>query len=428
VEDWKQGAMKMGKTMAEKIFELKSGKAVQAGDLVIASIDFAMGQDGTTPLAIRSFQEMEGKKVFDPQRIAFVIDHNAPSPLESVSRLHDLMREFARTFGIRVFDVGWGVCHELMVAQGLVVPGDLVVGADSHTCTYGAIGAFSTGIGSTELAAVMISGKLWFKVPETIKVIFTGHLPKGVYSKDLILYLAGKMGADGATYKALEFHGPVIEQLEVEERFTISNMAVEVGAKAGLMPPDEKALAWVKQRAQRPFEPVYPDDSAKYAETIEIDCSQLVPQVALPHRVDNVKPVNEVEGLPVQEVFIGTCTNGRAVDIQVAASILKGRKVHPEVRLIVAPASREILMQAIREGWAETIVEAGGTLVTPGCGPCVGTHQGVPGDGWNVISTANRNFKGRMGNNKAFIYLASPATCAASAIEGKITDPRKYLR
>ncbi len=418
----------MGKTMAEKIFELKSGKAVKAGDLVIASVDFAMGQDGTTPLAIRSFQEMEGKSVFDPQRIAFIIDHNAPSPLESVSRLHDLMREFAHAFGIRVFDVGWGVCHELMVAQGLVMPGDLVVGADSHTCTYGAIGAFSTGIGSTELAAVMISGKLWFKVPETIKVNFAGHLPEGVYSKDLILYLAGKMGADGATYKALEFHGSVIEQLEVEERLTISNMAVEVGAKAGLMPPDEKTLTWVKKRAQRPFEPVYPDASAQYAETIEIDCSQLVPQVALPHRVDNVKPVNEVEGLPVKEVFIGTCTNGRAVDIEVVASILKGRKVHPEVRLIVAPASREILVQAIREGWAETIVEAGGTLVTPGCGPCVGTHQGVPGDGWNVVSTANRNFKGRMGNNKAFIYLASPATCAASAIEGKIADPRKYLR
>ncbi|MDK2896941.1 MAG: 3-isopropylmalate/(R)-2-methylmalate dehydratase large subunit [Candidatus Atribacteria bacterium] len=418
----------MGKTMAEKILSKKSNTSAKAGDLVVAQVDLAMGQDGTTPLAIRSFEEMGGKGVFDPDRIILVIDHNAPSPLEMVSRLHDSMRNFSQKYGVKLFDVGCGVCHELMVAQGLVVPGDLVIGADSHTCTYGALGAFSTGVGSTELAAVMIGGKLWFKVPETIKVNLVGQLPPGVFSKDVILHLAGKLGADGATYRSLEFYGPVIDNLEVEERLTISNMAVEVGAKTGLIPPDEKTIAWVKQRSKREFEPVYADSDAHYIDTITLDCSSLSPQIALPHRVDQVSSVEEInQEIPIQEAFLGTCTNGRAKDIEVAARILTGKKIDPRVRLIVAPASREIFMQAVKAGWVEAIVEAGGTFVTPGCGPCVGTHQGVPGDGWNVISTANRNFKGRMGNNQAFIYLGSPATVAASALEGKIADPRKYL-
>ncbi|HXL02562.1 MAG TPA: 3-isopropylmalate dehydratase large subunit [Candidatus Atribacteria bacterium] len=418
----------MGKTMAEKILENKVGFPVKAGDLVIARVDRAMGQDGTSPLAIQSFEEMKGEKVFDPEKIILVLDHNAPSPLESVSRLHDLMRNFSRKFGVQLMEIGEGVCHELMVSRGLVVPGDLVVGADSHTCTYGAIGAFSTGVGSTELAVVMLSGELWFKVPETIRLNLKGKLPAGVFSKDVILYLAGKLGADGATYQALEFHGPVIENLEVEERFTISNMAVEVGAKAGLMVPDEKAIKWVRERTNREFQPVFPDSDAQYSQIIEVDCSSLSPQVALPHQVDNVVPIEEIGEVPIQEAFLGTCTNGRLQDIGVAARILEGRKVHPGVRLIVAPASREIFIEAIKRGWVEKIVLAGGVFVTPGCGPCVGTHQGVPGDGWNVISTANRNFKGRMGNARSFIYLASPATVAASALEGKITDPRKYLR
>jgi 3-isopropylmalate/(R)-2-methylmalate dehydratase large subunit len=417
----------MGKTMAEKIFGKKVGKEVQAGDLVIASIDCAMGQDGTTPLAIQSFEEMNAQSVFDPGRIFFVIDHNAPSPMESVSRLHDRMRAFAQKFGIQVFDVGEGVCHELMVARGLVVPGDLVIGADSHTCTYGALGAFATGVGSTELAVAMASGKLWFKVPETIRINLQGKLGIGVFSKDVILFIASYLGADGATYKAIEFHGPIIEHLEVEERFTISNMAVEVGAKAGLMIPDSKVISWVQKRSRRTFEPVLPDDDAHYAEVIDIDCSLLVPQVALPHRVDTVKSVEEIGEIPIQEAFIGTCTNGRTKDLEVAAKVLAGKKVATGVRLIVAPASREVFLQALQMGWVEEIIKAGGVFVTPGCGPCVGTHQGVPGDGWNVISTANRNFKGRMGNKEAFIYLASPATVAASAIEGKIADPRKYL-
>ncbi len=418
----------MGKTMAEKIFERKVGKPVQPGEIVVAPVDWAMGQDGTTPLAIQSFEEMEGKGVFNPERIIFVIDHNAPSPLESVSRLHDLMRSFAKRFGIKIFEVGEGVCHELMMSRGLVVPGDLVVGADSHTCTYGAIGAFSTGIGSTELAVVMMTGKLWFKVPESVRLNLLGTLPWGVYAKDVILHIASILGADGATYRALEFHGPVTEALSVEERTTITNMAVEVGAKAGLVPPDEKTIHWVKERTNRSFEPVVPDSDAKYVQVIDVDCSVLVPQVAFPHRVDNVRPITEAEGVPIQEAFVGTCTNGRIPDLEVVAHILRGREVHPDVRLVVAPASRETFLFALQRGWVEDIVRAGGVFVPPGCGPCVGTHQGVPGDGWNVISTANRNFRGRMGNRESSIYLASPATVAASAIEGKITDPRKYLR
>ncbi len=418
----------MGKTIAEKVFERKTGFPVKAGDLVIARIDMAMGQDGTTPLAIQSFEEMGGKKVFDPSRIVFIIDHNAPSQLEAISQLHDNMRKFAENYGLTIYEVGCGVCHEIMVAKGLVVPGDLVIGADSHTCTYGAIGAFSTGVGSTELAAAMISGQLWFKVPETILIRINGTLPPGVYSKDVILYLASQIGADGATYQAIEFTGPIIDRLSVEERLTISNMAVELGAKAGIIAPDEKTLTWVKQRTIKSFEPIYPDPDAVYLKELTYDCSTLTPQVALPHRVDTVTSIDSLGEVVIQEAYLGTCTNGRSVDIEVAAKILQDKKVHPKVRLIVAPASKEILLEAIEKGWIETIVKAGGVLVTPGCGPCVGTHQGVPGDGWNVVSTANRNFKGRMGNNKAFIYLASPATVAASALKGKITDPRKYLR
>lgn len=417
----------MGKTMAEKIFERKVGKPVHPGDIVVAPVDWAMGQDGTTPLAIQAFGEMNGQQVLQPERVVFVIDHNAPSPLEAVSRLHDLMRSFARRFGVQVFEVGEGVCHELMMSRGLVVPGDLVVGADSHTCTYGALGAFSTGIGSTEFAVVMMTGKLWFKVPESLCVRLLGALPPGVYAKDVILHLAALLGADGATYQAIEFHGPVVKSLSVEERATITNMAVEVGAKAGMVPPDEKTVEWVKKRTSRSFEPVLPDADARYARVLEIDCSHLVPQVAFPHRVDSAKPVHEAEGVPIQEAFVGTCTNGRIPDLEVVAKILRGRRVHPEVRFIVAPASKETLLFALERGWVEDIVRAGGVLVPPGCGPCVGTHQGIPGDGWNIVSTANRNFRGRMGNRESSIYLASPATVAASAIEGKITDPRKYL-
>lgn len=417
----------MAKTITEKIFSNHLGREVGAGDLVVTGVDFMMGQDGTSPLAISAFREIGGERVMDPSRVAMVIDHSAPSPLEGVSNLHSMMRDFAREQGLYLYDVGAGVCHCLLPEQGHVAPGDIVVGADSHTTTYGAINVFSTGVGSTDLAAAMLTGRLWFKVPPTIRVVLNGKLPLGVYSKDVALFLAGKIGADGATYMAVEYGGEVIDGLSVEARFTISNMAVEMGAKAGLMEADTKTLEWISGRVSRSFTPASPDPGADYHDVIEFDLSDLGPQVAEPHRVDNVMPVEGLEGTSIQEAVIGTCTNGRLEDLEIAAGILAGRRVSPEVRLIVAPASRRVLMEAMERGIAQRLVEAGAAIVTPGCGPCVGTHNGVPSDGERVISTANRNFKGRMGNVNASIYLASPATVAASAVAGKITDPRRML-
>jgi len=418
----------MGMTIAEKIISRHAGKEARAGELVVAEVDFIMGQDGTSPLAIQAFREMGGTRVLHPDKVALVIDHGAPSPVEGISNLHALMRDFAAAQGVRLYDVGWGVCHCLLPERGHVAPGDLVVGADSHTTTYGAINAFSTGVGSTDLAAAMLTGKLWFKVPATMRLELRGRLGKGVYSKDVALFLAGELTADGATYLALEYGGEVISSLSVEARFTISNMAVEVGAKAGLMEADEKVMGYVRGRVRRAFQPAFPDPDAEYLEVREYDLSDLVPMVAVPHRVDQVKPVEEVEGTEIQQAVLGTCTNGRLEDLEVAAGILAGKKVHPGVRLVIAPASREVLLEGMRRGVIQALVEAGGALLTPGCGPCVGTHGGIPADGEVVISTANRNFKGRMGNANAFIYLASPATVAASALEGKITDPRRRLR
>jgi 3-isopropylmalate/(R)-2-methylmalate dehydratase large subunit len=415
------------KTIAEKILSSHSGKDAKFGDIVIANLDFLMGQDGTSGIIVDSFNKMGAKNIADPTKFAICIDHSAPSPNEGVSAIHKKIRDFAKSQGSLLYDIGCGVCHQLLPEQGHVVPGDLVIGADSHTCTYGAINAFSTGVGSTDLAAGIVSGKLWFKVPESMKVVFSGKLPKGVYSKDVILYFIGQIKADGATYMALEFYGEVINALSVDARFTISNMAIECGAKVGLMKADKKVLDWVKKHSKRKPDPVEADKDAVYKEIKEYNISKLEPQIAKPHTVDNVCPISEVIGTPIQQGYIGTCTNGRVEDLRIAAQILKGKQVNPEARLIVAPASKQVLMDAMKEGIVQTLLEAGAVLVTPGCGPCVGTHNGVPSDGENVISTANRNFKGRMGNPNAFIYLASPATVAASVIEGKISDPRGYL-
>ena len=418
----------MSKTIAEKILSTKSGGDAHANDIVVADLDFVMGQDGTSGLAINALAEMEAERVFNPNKVAMVIDHSAPSPLQGVSRLHHQMREFARQHRIHFYDIGDGVCHQLLPEQGHVVPGDLVIGADSHTCTYGAINVFSTGVGSTDLAAGMRSGKLWFKVPETFRFQVDGLLPPGVFSKDLILYLIGDVTADGATYMSAEYLGEAIDALSVEARFTISNMAIEMGAKCGLMKADEKTLEWVRQHSSRPLQPVEPDPDAVYALSKHYDVSELEPQVAKPHTVDNVSPVGELSRVEIQQGVIGTCTNGRLEDLRIAATILRGRKIHPQCRLIVAPASRQVMLEAMREGLIADFIEAGAAVVTPGCGPCVGTHNGVPSDGENVISTANRNFKGRMGNPDAFIYLASPATVAASVLTGFISDPREFFK
>ncbi|MBQ6585589.1 MAG: 3-isopropylmalate dehydratase large subunit [Coriobacteriales bacterium] len=417
-----------GKTIAEKIFSAHSGVDAHAGDIVIANIDFAMSQDGTSALAIDAIANMGATGVFDPSKVAMVMDHSCPSPLEGVSAIHAKMREFGKRTGVRIYDWGCGVCHQLVPESGRITAGDLVVGCDSHTCTYGALNVFSTGVGSSDGAAAMVTGKLWFRVPETIKVVYTGKLPAGVYAKDMILALAARIGVDGATYKALEFHGDTIESLSVDARMTISNMAIEVGAKAGLMCCDQKTLDWFAAHdGGRVPAPVCPDQDAVYAQEIVIDVTQLTPRVAKPHAVGNGATIDEVAGTPIAQGYIGTCTNGRLEDFAIAAGILEGRHIAPGCRLVVAPASKDIFLAAMEAGYIQTFVKAGACVVTPGCGPCVGTHNGVPSNGENVISTANRNFKGRMGNSNAFIYLASPATVAASVLEGAIADPRKYL-
>lgn len=417
----------MSKTIAEKILSNHAGKDLMTGDFAVCAIDFAFGQDGTSSIIIDRIRDLGETEL--KTRFCMVIDHSVPSPSEGVSRVHKKMRVFSQEFNTGLFDIGCGVCHQVIPEAGEVLPGDLVLGADSHTCTYGALGAFSTGVGSTDLAIALATGKNWFKVPETYKIIVKGNIPKGIFAKDIILYIIGSLKADGATYKAVEFQGPVIEKLDMDGRFTICNMVVEMGAKAGFMPVDDKTVDWLKQRVSKgkKIKAVIADTNAKYEKILEYDISKLKPQVARPHTVDNTASVNELKGVKINEAFLGTCTNGRLSDLKTAASIMRSRKVSPQVRFIIAPASRSIYLQALKSGLVETLVKAGAVFVAPGCGACVGTHNGIPADGENVISSANRNFKGRMGNPRAFIYLGSPATVAASAIEGKITDPRKYL-
>jgi 3-isopropylmalate/(R)-2-methylmalate dehydratase large subunit len=417
----------MSKTIAEKILSAHSGKDLKAGEFAICKVDFTFGQDGTSSIIIDRVHELKAKNL--KTRFCMVIDHSAPSPNEGVSRVHKKMRAFSSGYKVGLYDIGCGVCHQVIPESGEILPGDLVLGADSHTCTYGALGAFSTGVGSTDLAIALVSGKNWFKVPETIKIVLKGRMPGYIFAKDIILYVAGKLGANGATYKALEFCGPVIDQLDMDGRFTICNMVVELGAKAGFMPQDKKTLDWLKPRVARnkKIRAVSPDKNAAYSQVLEFDISKLKPMVSKPHEVDNVAEARDMKDIKIDEAFLGTCTNGRLSDLAVAAAVLRSKKVAPGVKFIVAPASRSIFMAALKAGYIETFVNAGGVVVAPGCGPCVGTHNGIPADGESVISTANRNFKGRMGNPNAFIYLASPATVAASAITGKITDPQRYV-
>ncbi|MEM1515486.1 MAG: homoaconitase large subunit [Candidatus Bathyarchaeia archaeon] len=418
----------MGKTITEKIFSLTSGRDAYAGDIIVARVDAAMAHDGTALPAIEAFKNMGGRDVWDPSKIILVIDHVAPSSNENFAKLHKVMRDFAHKHGTKIYDAGSGVCHQLMVESGLICPGSLVVGADSHTCTYGAFGAFSTGIGSTEMAAVFMSGKLWFKVPETIRIEVNGLPPPMVLPKDVILKIIGVIEADGATYKAVEYCGETIRNISIDGRLTLCNMAVEMGAKAGIIEPDEKTREYLSKIGAKDYLLIKSDEDAEYSEEIKIDVSDLEPMVACPHSVDNVRPVKDVEGIEIDQVFLGSCTNGRIEDLRVAAKILKGRRVKDSVRMIVVPASRSTYLQALREGLIEIFIEAGCIICSPGCGPCAGAHQGILGPGEVCLSTSNRNFRGRMGSTEAEIYLASPATAAISAIEGKITDPRKLLR
>ena len=417
----------MGKTLAEKILGQKSGSDARSGDIVIAEVDLVFVQDTTGPLTIRQFEASGFSRVADPQRTVLFVDHAAPSPSHELSNDHILLRRFAREAGGYVSDVGGGVCHQI-VAESLAKPGDLIVGADSHTVTAGGLGAFATGMGSSDIAVVMGLGKTWFRVPETIRIEVSGDFPEGVYPKDLILYLIGQISADGATYKALEFGGDTVEKMSISGRLTIANMAVEAGAKAGLFSADEITRDYLVSHGRAgDYRPIFPDADAAYEQTIRIDAAGLESMVARPHAVDNTARARELKGTKIQQVFIGTCTNGRLEDLAVAANILKGRKSHPETRLIVAPASRQVLIGAITGGYLQTLVEAGAVVLPPGCGACLGLHQGVLRNGEACLSTANRNFKGRMGNPEAYIYLGSPATAAATAITGEITDPREVM-
>jgi len=418
-------------TISEKILARASGKErVEPGEYVNAKIDLAMFHDLTGPLTLKVLEEVGFDKPWDPEKIVVVFDHQVPAESVKTAELHKILRSYVKKAGIRKFyDVGrGGIAHQVLVEDGLAQPGMLIVGADSHTCTYGAVGAFATGIGSTEMAAAMLTGELWFKVPETISFKVIGHLGRGVYAKDVILHIIGEIGVDGALYKAAEFTGPVVERMDIGERMVLTNMAVEMGAKTGIVNPDDKTISYVTQRASLRYSPVRSDPDAQYYSIVEVDASALEPQVACPHSVDNVKPVSEVEGVPIDQVFIGSCTNGRLEDLEVAAKILSGRKVHSNTRLIVIPASQKVYLEALRRGIVETIVKAGGVVANPNCGPCLGGHMGLLADGEKALSTSNRNFVGRMGSPKAEIYLASPATAAATAIEGCIADPRKYLR
>ncbi len=414
-------------TIAEKILSLHAGRDLKAGDFAVCNIDFTFGQDGTSSIIIDRIKELGAGSL--KTKFCMVIDHSAPSPSEGVSRVHKKMRAFSSDYKAMLYDVGCGVCHQVIPESGQILPGTLVLGADSHTCTYGALGAFSTGVGSTDLAVTLYTGKNWFKVPETIKIVVSGKIPKGIYAKDIIIHIIGKIGANGATYKAVEFSGSVIDALDMDGRFTICNMVVEMGAKAGFMPQDKKTIDWLTFRGvkRNKIKPVTADKDAKYCEVLEFDISKLKPCVSIPHNVDTVSFAEKLKDVKINEAFMGTCTNGRLADLKVAASMLKAKRIASGVKFIVAPASRSILLEALKLGIIDTLVKAGAVVVAPGCGPCVGTHNGIPADGEIVISTANRNFKGRMGNPNAFIYLGSPATVVASAIEGRITDPRKYL-
>ncbi len=416
----------MGMTIAEKILAAKAGKdSVKPGELIMARIDVALANDVTAPLAIKAFEDVGAEDVFDRERIALVPDHFTPNKDIKAAQQAKMVREFAYKYWIKwYFEVGRvGIEHALLPEQGIVVPGDLVIGADSHTCTYGALGAFATGVGSTDLGCAMATGEVWLKVPYTLRFNIEGKKRPYVTGKDIILHIIGMIGVDGARYRAMEFGGSVIRELCMDERFTICNMAIEAGGKTGIIEPDDITKEYVKERAQR--EPVYytSDEDASYEKVYDVDISNLEPVVALPHLPENVKPVREVNDIEIDQVVIGSCTNGRITDLRQAAEVLKGRKVHPRVRLIVIPATQKIWEQAMEEGLFKIFVEAGAAISCPTCGPCLGGHMGILAEGERAVATTNRNFVGRMGHPKSEVYLASPYVAAASAVAGRIAHP-----
>ena len=418
-------------TITEKILAAHAGKKqVSPGELIDCRVDLALGNDITAPLAIEAFEEMGAKRVFHRDRVVLVPDHFAPPKDILSAEQCKVLRDFARKQGLtHFFEIGEaGIEHALLPDQGLVLPGDLVIGADSHTCTYGAVGAFSTGVGSTDLGAVMATGRLWFKVPETLKLIYYGKLNRWVSGKDFILFTIGDIGVDGALYQAMEFSGEAIKALPMSSRFTIANMAIEAGGKNGIFEPDKATLQYVKPRAKRPYKLYESDPDVRYAQVIEYDASKIQPQVALPHIPSNVRDVREVGKIEIDQVVIGSCTNGRIDDLRVAARILKGKRIAPYLRLIVIPATQEIYRQALKEGLIEIFLSAGAVVSPPTCGPCLGGYMGVLAEGERSLATTNRNFRGRMGHAGSEVYLAGPAVAAASAVKGRICHPEEVVR
>ncbi len=419
----------MAMTMAEKILARASGRdSVNAGEYVTATLDVMMGHDGSFVRAYELMRENGFDTIKDPHKVVVVMDHWAPAADVRVAEVHRDAREAARQQGIENFyDVGTGICHVLMPEKGHVLPGGLIIGGDSHTTTYGALGAASCGVGFSELAYAMVKSELWFRVPETVRFVLKGKLDKGVGAKDVLLRIAGEFGAEVAQYKAIEFSGPLAAEMEVESRMTMSNMGVELGAKFAFFEADEKTIAYLKGRTTEKAGAFGPDPGAEYAAVHEVDVTGMEPQVALPHDVENVKPISEIGEILVHQAFLGSCTNARTDDLERAAALLKGHSINPWTRLVVVPGSREIQNSLMRSGAMQVFMEAGAVVATPGCGACGGTHMGILAGGENAVTSTNRNFKGRMGSPDSFVHLASPETVVASAIEGKITDPRKYL-
>ncbi len=412
-------------TLAEKILAAHSGKdRVSPGEFINVRVDLVLSNDITAPLAMKEFHRLGVNKVFDPKKVIMIPDHFCPNKDILSAEQAKAMREFARKYGTLYFEVGrMGIEHVLLPEQGIVLPGEVVVGADSHTCTYGALSAFATGMGSTDIAVAMATGEIWMKVPPTIKFVYHGKLGKWVGGKDLILYTIGNIGVDGALYSVMEFTGEAIHALPMDGRFTMANMAIEAGAKAGIFPVDDKTQRYVKGRAKRSFTVYEPDKDAEYAKVIEYDVTEIEPQVALPHIPSNAKPVSQVKDIKIDQAVIGSCTNGRLDDLRLAAKLLKGRQVNADVRCIIIPGTQQVYLDALHEGLIEIFIKAGAVVSTPTCGPCLGGYMGVLAAGERCVSTTNRNFIGRMGSPQSEVYLANPAVAAASAIMGKITSP-----